>query len=261
VRKADGKERTVQADVVLTVAESKRLIAKGIAQHPAVLQALKQGIICVAKGSTNAYVVEELTGEPIDKTQYMTGRTLPAGSGAGKKLSGGLADCILRRGQWDREVDSKTIVQEMGPGDVYLKGANALNHERDQAALLIGHPTGGTIGAVIGCVVARRIKLIVPVGLEKSVPTDLKLLSLFIRDADERAPASATLWPLETAEIFTEIEALETLVPEVVVFTLAAGGLAGAEGSVRLLLEGPLEAVQQAHEVVASCHGEPPFVS
>jgi len=251
----------VQADVVLTVAESKRLIAKGIAQHPAVLKALREGIICVAKGSTNAYVVEELTGEPIDKTRYMTGRTLPAGSDAGKGLSGSLPDCILRKGEWDNEADSKSIVQEMGPGDVYLKGANALNYERDQAALLIGHPTGGTIGAIIGCVIARRIKLIVPVGLEKSVPIDLKDLSLVIRDAEERAQGSATLWPLEAAEIFTEVEALEVLVPEIVALPLAAGGLGGAEGCVRLLLEGSQQAVEQAQQAVVSCQGEPPFLS
>lgn len=251
----------MQADVVLTVAESKRLIAKGIAKHPAVARALKEGIICVAKGSTNAYVVEELTGEPIDKTRYVTGSTLPAGSDAGSRLSASLPDCILRKGQWDREADSNSIVQEMGPGDVYLKGANALNYEHGQAALLIGHPTGGTIGAVIGTIIARAVKLIVPVGLEKSVPVDLKMLSLVVRDAEKRAPGSPTLWPLETAEIFTEIEALETLVPEVVVFPLAAGGLAGAEGSVRLLVDGPDGAVKRALEVVASCQGEPPFLT
>ena len=250
----------MQTDVVLTVAESKRLIAKGIAAHPPVVQALEEGIVCVAKGSTNAYVVEELTGESIDKTQYMTGRTLPAGSDAGKKLSAGLPDCILRKGKWDREADSKSIVEEMGPGAVYLKGANALNYERDQAALLIGHPTGGTIGATIGTIIARRIKLIVPVGLEKSVPIDLKDLAAIVSDVEEGESSTPTLWPLEVAEIFTEIEALDVLAPEVLVFPFAASGLAGAEGSVRLLLDGPKEAVEEALKVVASCQGEPPFV-
>jgi len=251
----------VQADVVLTVAESKRLIAKGIAQHPDLINALEAGIICVAKGSTNAYVVEELTGQTIDKTQYMTGRTLPKGSDAGSRLSGSLPDCILRNGELDRTADSKSIISEMGPGDVYLKGANALNYEADQAALLIGDPTGGTVGATIGCIVARRINLIIPVGLEKSVPADLKVLAAFINEADERAPGSPTLWPLEVGEIFTEIEALEVLVPEVFVHPLAAGGLAGAEGSVRLLLDGPADAVQDALAMVVDCQGEPPFVA
>jgi hypothetical protein len=251
----------VQTDVVLTVAESKRLIARGIARHPDVLDAMEHGIVCVAKGSTNAYVVEELTCEPIEKSQYMTGRTLPKGSEAGSRLSGSLPDCIFRKGTLDRSVDSKSVIAEMGPGDVYLKGANALNYEQGQAALLIGHPTGGTIGAVMGCVVARRIRLIIPVGLEKSVPADLRDLATWINEADDRAPGSASLWPLEMGEVFTELEALETLVPGVVPYPLAAGGLAGAEGSVRLLIDGEPEAVQEVLDVVADCQGEPPFIS
>jgi hypothetical protein len=251
----------VQADVVLTVAESKRLIAKGITRHPAVVHALREGIVCVAKGSTNAYVVEELTGQRIDKTQYMTGRTLPAKAALGGRFGGSIPDLILRKGVPDKAVDSKGIVTEMGAGDVYLKGANALNYERRQAALLIGHPTGGTIGATIGCIVARRTKLIVPVGLEKSVPTDLRALAFAIRDAGERAPGVPTLWPLELAEIFTEIEALSALVPGLSVTPLAAGGLGGAEGSVRLLLDGAEATVAEAVRVVAGCQGEPAFIS
>ena len=53
--------------VSLTVSESKRLIAKGIAQHPAVKAALENGIVAVAKGTTNAYVAEELLGEYPDR--------------------------------------------------------------------------------------------------------------------------------------------------------------------------------------------------
>jgi len=251
----------VQADVVLTVAESKRLIAKGISKHPAVLRALREGIICVAKGSTNAYVVEELTGQRIDKTQYMSGRTLPAKVALGGRLSGSIPDLILRKGVPDNAVDSKGIITEMGARDVYLKGANALNYERRQAALLIGHPTGGTIGATIGCIIARRITLIIPVGLEKSVPADLRALSFAIRDAGERAAGAATLWPLETGEVFTEIEALKTLIPGLSVMPLAAGGIGGAEGSVRLLLDGAEGMVAEAVRVVASCQGEPPFIT
>ena len=251
----------MQADVVLTVAESKRLIAKGITKHPAVLKALGEGIVCVAKGSTNAYVVEELTGQHMDRTHYMSGRTLPAKVAFGGRLSGSIPDLILRKGVPDKAVDSKSIVTEMGADDVYLKGANALNYERRQAALLIGHPTGGTIGATIGCIVARRIKLIIPVGLEKSVPADLRALSVTIGSASERAAGAPTLWPLETGEIFTEIEALRILVPGLCVMPLAAGGIGGAEGSVRLLLEGPEGVVSEALRVVASCHGEPPFIS
>jgi len=47
-----------------------------------------------------------------------------------------------------------------------LKGANALDLTRHQAAILIGHPKAGTIGTILPAVVGRRVKLILPVGLE-----------------------------------------------------------------------------------------------
>ncbi|NLF17032.1 MAG: hypothetical protein GX595_07220, partial [Lentisphaerae bacterium] len=54
--------------VSLTVSESKRLIARGVAQCDAVQRARDRGVIAIGSGTTNAYVIEELTGSPIDKT-------------------------------------------------------------------------------------------------------------------------------------------------------------------------------------------------
>jgi hypothetical protein len=44
---------------------------------PSVQRALKDGMIAIAKGTTNAYIVEELLGKPIDKPAYTIGVTLP----------------------------------------------------------------------------------------------------------------------------------------------------------------------------------------
>ena len=43
----------MKREIVLTVSESKRLIAKGIAALPEVMQALKTGIIVVATGTSS----------------------------------------------------------------------------------------------------------------------------------------------------------------------------------------------------------------
>ena len=67
----------MQVQVALTVSEGKRLIAKGIAEYHPVIEALRDGWVAVAKGSTNGYVVEELTGKEIDKRKYMTGTWCP----------------------------------------------------------------------------------------------------------------------------------------------------------------------------------------
>ncbi|MBW2262654.1 MAG: hypothetical protein JRG91_11825, partial [Deltaproteobacteria bacterium] len=48
----------MQASFTLTVAESKRLIAKGVAAIPEVARARREGTLIVGRGSTNAYVLE-----------------------------------------------------------------------------------------------------------------------------------------------------------------------------------------------------------
>jgi len=253
-------EKTYYAQVILTVAESKRLIARGVAADARVKRALDSGWVAVAKGSTNAYVVEELTGERIDKTKYVTGFTVPAGKKPGTDAS--LADLVLRRGERVEGLTAVEAVAKMKAGDVFIKGANAINYERDQAAILVGHPQGGTVGATIGTVVARRIEWICPAGLEKDVPGDLVALAAEACEARaERVGDCPTLWVLP-ASPFTELDALGALVPGLEIScVLAAGGIRGAEGAVRLLLassydRAPLDA---ALELVASVQGEPPF--
>ena len=61
----------------LTVAESKRLIAKGVAALPEVQHAMEERTVVVATGTTNAYVLEELWGKKIDKRAYRSGITTP----------------------------------------------------------------------------------------------------------------------------------------------------------------------------------------
>ena len=48
----------------LTVSESKRLIAKGVAQTDSVKNALEQGILAVGPGSTNGYVISLQKSKP-----------------------------------------------------------------------------------------------------------------------------------------------------------------------------------------------------
>ena len=113
-----------------------------------------------------------------------------------------------------------------------IKGANALNYERRQAGVLIGHPTGGNVGSALGTVVSRRIRYLLPVGLEKSVPGDLnETASLINRDKDGKGP---TLWVIP-GDIFTKIEAIGTLADAQAVPT-GAGGIGGGECAVWLAI-------------------------
>jgi len=247
-----------QKSFVLTVAESKRLIARGIKQHPAVVAALKDGIVAVAKGTTNAYVVEELTGRPIHKPHYCTGVTKPARGAEQALTENKLPDLVLRKGVPVEGVTAVGIAAEMGPADVFIKGANAVNHERRQAGILIGHPTGGTIGAVLGTLVSRRAVLLIPVGLEKSIPGDIHEIHRGMASAGPTG-SGPMLWPVDGV-IFTEIEAIELLSGARAVL-IGAGGIAGAEGSVRLSVCGTREEVSRAEAAIEAVLGEPPFLA
>jgi len=237
----------------LTVSESKRLIAKGVAQADFVRRAMAEGTLAVGSGTTNGYIVEEITGEKMDKKAFVTGRTLPH-SYRGPKLTYTAPDLVIRKGQ-RLNIKASEALAEMGPGDVYVKGANALNYERKQAAVLIGHPTGGGVGAALGTILARRIRYLHPVGLEKSVSADLhEVADRLNKDADGKGP---TLWVVP-GDIFTEIEALRVL-SGVEALHVSSGGVGGAEGAVWLALFGNAEQLDKAQAVVASVRGEPAF--
>ncbi len=247
--------KRTQKSFVLTPSESKRLIAKGVAACDTVKKALNSGIVAVAKGTTNACIVEELSGEPIDKTLYCTGTTTPAVKRSEVKTFNELPDLVYRDGQVWSGVSAVEAVSEMKAGDVFIKGANAINYDLGQAALLIGHPTGGTIGAAIGTLIARRAVLLIPAGLEKSVPGDLFETARMVASA-ERGSGPA-LWPLH-GDIFTELEALGILC-DVDAIPIGAGGILGAEGSVRLSVHGTAEDMDRVSALLAEIHGEPPF--
>jgi len=246
----------LKKQVVLTVAESKRLIAKGVAAMPEVKKAMEEGMVVVATGSTNSYVLEELWGQKIDKRRYRSGMTTPnVPEKLAEPQAEALPDIVFRRSEVVKELNRFNAVNEMKKGDVYLKGANALDYAGQMAGVLIGGGTGGTVGATLGQIVGKKIHLIIPIGLEKLVYEDINELHRLAASEDYEGPS---LWPL-AGTIITEIEALGILTG-VNATLLASGGIAGAEGAVRLLLDGTDEQVEAAVKLVESIKGEPRYL-
>ena len=244
----------MKAHVTLTVAESKRLIAKGVAAMGIVKKALTEGMVSVAKGTTNGRVVEEILGEKIDRSCYVTGNIQPTrGGGETVSLSASLPDVVLEKGQRVEGLSSIDSVAKMKQGDVFIKGCNAVNYQQKLGGILVGHHAGGTIGGTLGTIVARRIHLILPVGLEKSVYADINEISKKVRDDDEYVGSGPTLMPAP-GTIVTEIEALDILAG-VKALLVAAGGVAGAEGAVWLLMEGEKTQMDNALKIIDSCRG------
>lgn len=249
---------TVQAQVVLTVSESKRLIARAVAQMPVVTQALDSGTVIIAKGTTNTYVAEELTGQDLVPGSYVYGRVFPTQGGERfDKDTRHIPEFVLKNGAVT-DIPYAEAVTQLQPGDVVIKGANALDYENQTAGVMIGADDGGTTGKFMPYLVARKAHLVIPVGLEKLVAGKVLELADTMRQPMESLNSIPSMFLL-TGKIVTEIEALKILTG-VDAFQAGAGGIGGAEGAVRLVMRGPREHVQDALELLSDIQGEPPFV-
>jgi hypothetical protein len=245
----------MKIETVLTVAQSKRLIARAVVQHPYVKAALHTGVIGICRGTTCSSVAEEFLGRPVERFGYTTGVTLPKRPYPPVEPSKCVMhDILIRRGEI--HMDGETVIEaakNMGQGDVIIKGANALNYEKGVAGCLVGHPQGGTVGGFWGPLYGRKLRLIIPVGLEKEIAGDILRLSVECMDEN---PGSS-LAPL-TGTIITELEAIRILTGGTA-HQIAAGGIRGAEGAVRLMISGGEREVQAARELIAELEQEPQY--
>jgi hypothetical protein len=249
---------------VITPSASKRLIAKALASHTSVTNALKNGTVVIVAGTTNGYIAEEVLktlgiSEGFSRKRFFRGITLPPSStvtSEGRltdetKFPG---DVVITNGAWRKGKTIADVIDELKEGDVILKGANAVDLDRKQAAILIGHPKAGTIAVALQAVLGRRVKLIIPVGLEKRVSGDLCCLA---EKVNRPGANGFRLFPVP-GQVFTEIDAVHLLTGANCEM-IAAGGVCGAEGSCWLAISGTAEQEDAAEKLLASVASEPAF--
>ena len=214
---------------LITPSAGKRLIAKALVIHPAVQNVLRNGTLVVIAGTTNGYVVEEifrsLQVAGFSKDHFFRGIVLPPSKpvtleGRVQDESKFPGDVIIVNGSWQKGKTLADVVDSLKNGDVIIKGANALNLERKQAAVLVGHPKAGTIGLILPVVAGRRVKLIVAVGLEKRVNGDLYVLA---QELSEPSSSGYRLVPV-MGEVFSELDAIKALT-QADAKLLSAGGV------------------------------------
>jgi hypothetical protein len=165
-----------------------------------------------------------------------------------------LGDVVITKGVWQKGKTIADVVDSLQEGDVILKGANALDLTRRQAGILIGHPKAGTIGLALPAIVGRRVKLIIPVGLEKRVNGDLNTLA---EKLNTPGASGYRLLPV-SGEVFTELDALRALTAANVEL-IAAGGVCGAEGACWIAVTGEEEQEDFAEQIIASLADEPAY--
>jgi hypothetical protein len=244
---------------VVTTSMGKRLIAKAAASLETVLDAARERTLAIVAGTTNAYVAEEVLkvlgqAEGFDRDAFRRGLVVPSNFKQPDAVKEFPGDVIISKGKW---LEGKTIfdvADDLQAGDVVLKGANALHQASREAGVYIGHPQAGTIGVAIQAVVGRRVRLIVPVGLEKRVDVSIGQLCRLLTDPGAEGPRMMAL----PGEVLTEIDALEMLTT-CQVLHVAGGGVYGAEGSVWLAVEGDEEDVAEAEALMKELAAEPPY--
>jgi len=251
---AEGQESS--AVVSLTPSESKRLIGKAIAVLPEIRQAWQKGTIIVSRGTTNAYVAEELLGIPVvsEITSFIAGCIVNG------ELSGNTATTV-RRPYVVRDgklVDMRIsdALKEFTGEDVFIKGANAVDIWGNVGILSGGE--GGTIAAAWPVIMPRGSHLVVPVGLEKLIPSVAearKRCRIFRFKYSTGLPVS--LMPVEATRVVTEIQAFKILA-NVTATHIASGGIGGSEGTVVMALDGNAEDIEKAFDIVKTIKGEPP---
>jgi hypothetical protein len=246
----------MQAIFTLTPSESKRLIGKAIAALPEVQNAKENGYLVISRGSTNAFILEELLGEKIEKERYIAGQTI---KGIMCVLGQNLRakPVIFHRGKALNE-EPGAVIDKLTPGDILLKGANALD-PYGNVGVAMAADTGGTMGQFYMALKAKGIETIYPVGLEKLIPsvTDAARLGGIMK-LEKSIGAVVGMACVADGRVFTEIEALENLFGvEAVHF--ASGGWGGAEGSVTLIVEGEDSDVNECLEFINGTKGEPPL--
>ena len=105
----------------------------------------------------------------------------------------------------------------------------------------------------------QKLRLIIPVGLEKDCSYDLyRQSNTVLSDLDPIGPAPPKLKLLQ-GKLFTEIEAIQQLA-NVEANQIASGGIGGAEGAITLLIRGEQVDVEEALEIIRNIQGEAPYL-
>jgi hypothetical protein len=247
----------------LTPAAGKRLIAKALKVHPLVTQALRGGRLVIVAGTTNGYVAEEILNQlgqavGFSRQHFFRGLTVAPASitraGGIPSNTGFTGDIVITKGVWKRAETIFEVVGQMDENDLIVKGANALDMVHGHAASFVDHPDSGAIGAILPAVLGRRVRLLLPVGLEKRVGGDIMELARNLATQDAKG---VRLCPLP-GEVFTEIDAI-FLCTGARAELIGAGGVGGAEGCVWLAIEGSGDQLAQVETLMRTVHAEPAF--
>jgi len=263
----------LKAQVSLTSAESKRLIAKAVVEMPEFRRAYEGGTIVIHPSTTTTFIFEELFKEK-PKGVVVSGVIVPKGTCISMQSLQHLREnnyfkkgpetfrlWVIVNGQLQPGLKLGDVLGRMGPGDVYVKTGNALDPD-GHVGVLVGAPLGGSIGFASRKQRERGFKLIIPVGLEKLIPVSVaraaEVAPVLTKETGKKAydysmGMPCGLLPLEGI-VVTEPEAINILTGAEAT-PIGAGGVAGAEGGLTLVVTGDGSQVGKALKIIQELKG------
>ncbi len=241
----------MKAQISLTVPEGKRLIAEAIAGMSEVQSALLNGRILLKGGTTVSAVMERLAG----KTLRISGRISPRGTKAAVQKDGEPHSVLIEQGKIKNiDLCFADAVQTLTCTDIAVIGANAID-PNGRTAMMFGSPLGGSPGLGMAGLMAQGCKVVIACGLEKMIPTPIEhaVRAAGIYSTDWAMGMAVGLTPL-IGEVVTEKVAIEMLA-KVTCIVIAAGGIAGAEGALTMVVEGDAAEVEKTVRIVLAVKG------
>ncbi len=263
------------AQISLTPTEGKKIIGIATARLPEVQNAWQNGTITIHPSSSTWFLFEELTGFPPSKERvWVCGVITSNGACVENNITfhsekkedseikqhpsptGFRHSWVLKKGEVIYDYPLGDIISEMGQGDLYIKGVNAVDHEKN-VGVLAGHPVeGGTFGFVLEKAKENNFSMVYPAGLEKLVPQPVHQVSKFAKrnEYSYSMGISCCLVATDQGKTITELEAFK-IISGVNAYCISSGGFEEARGAVTLVLEGTEEQVKTAVETAEKVKG------
>ncbi|MBF0132020.1 MAG: hypothetical protein HQL75_05480 [Magnetococcales bacterium] len=246
----DANAQTTSAVVVLRPGEARALVGQAVASLQQVQEKRHSGHMVIVGSSTARHVIHHLLKEDPGRDTFAVGQIRNARLGETPKDSRGPGPYLFDQGHITRGWPAP-LLEKFGPGDIYLKGANAIDPQGN-AAILLGSPTGGSIGVALSILYARGGSLIIPVTLEKLIPSVPKAMGLLGQGVPQRVMGIAVgLIPIMagSATIVTELQAMRILA-NVEATVVAAGGTDDCAGAAVIHFQGKEENVKKMWDII-----------
>jgi hypothetical protein len=248
----------------LSPAAGKRLIAKSVLNIKPIIEALENKTVVIIAGTTNGYIAEEILKRmsrdlEFSRERFFRGISLPpkyitTETGRLSDESKFPGDVVIVKGEWDKGKTIFDVADSLQKGDIIIKGANAVDLNSMQAAILIGNPTAGTIGVSLQAVLGRRVELYLPVGLEKRINGDINSIAKKLNSMN----STGLRYLPVSGNIITELEAMQ-IITGAEAELVAGGGVCGAEGGCWIAVSGTDEQLRNADSLIDNICSEPNF--